>query len=187
MKRQSLSSAITRGTEIIPTLKPGRPRHCRTCASISKWQRSFRKSMPVHAGAPVKETFRVEAASQDQNEPRGKKPGLLAAASGFLALSAAQGMKNSRRAERSKRHRQPVFKEACCKHVFTRRDMALRLLELYRCWCGTCFCIRDIKEIVDRKRRIEPAGTWRAVPLERDRAKPKMRRSICFAYSSFLT
>jgi hypothetical protein len=95
--------------------------------------------MPVHAGAPVKETFRVEAASQDQNEPRGKKPGLLAAASGFLALSAAQGMKNSRRAERSKRHRQPVFKEACCKHVFTRRDMALRLLELYRCWCGSAW------------------------------------------------
>ena len=51
--------------------------------------------------------------------------------------------------------------------------------------CGSisCFCIRDIKETVDRKRRMEPAGTWRAVPLESDRAKPKMRRSICFAYT----
>jgi len=48
-------------------------------------------------------------------------------------------MKNSRQAERSKRHRQPVFKEACCKHVFTRRDMALRLLKLYRCWCGSAW------------------------------------------------
>ena len=51
--------------------------------------------------------------------------------------------------------------------------------------CGSisCFCIRDIKNNVDRKRRMEPAGTWRAVPLESDRAKPKMRGSICFAYT----
>jgi hypothetical protein len=53
----------------------------------------------------------------------------------------------------------------------------------YVCGSITCFCICDIKEIVDRKRRMEPAGTWRAVPLESDRVKPKMRRSICFAYT----
>jgi hypothetical protein len=73
---------------------------------------------------------------------------------------------------------------------FLRRRFATSRMQLmnsgaieYVCGSITCFCIRDIKETVDRKRRMEPAGTWRAVPLERDRAKPKMLRSICFAYT----
>ena len=73
---------------------------------------------------------------------------------------------------------------------FLRRRFATSRMQLmnsgaieYVCGSITCFCICDIKEIADRKRRMEPAGTWRAVPLESDRAKPKMRRSICFAYT----
>src|SRR5262245_46760721 len=39
-------------------------------------------------------------------------------------------------------------------------------------------CIRDVEELlIGQKRRMELAGTWRAVQLESDTAKPRMRRA----------